>query len=258
MKALAANVACAALAAAAALAGPAAAQESAWQAEAEAKTSREHLSGGRADWRSNQLDLLARSAARRAYYLSLRATERFEQRDNDAMVGTYQPLDGGWAAQVEATTSPTHHVLARHALLVQLERRIDGGWGVQAGFRRSAFEHSNTDLGIFTVERYFSSFRAAYSLYLGRPDGAGFGPSHRIQFGHYYSDRSFFGIAASNGRETENIFPSGVLTSQVRSVTLGGRHEFAPGWAATYEWLTHRQGDLYTRRGLGFGLRHAF
>ncbi len=252
------QVSVAALAAAMALSGGLAAQEPGFRIEAEARSSAERLSGGRADWRNTQLDLQARNAARQAYYGNVRATERFSQRDSEATIGTYQPLGGSWAVQVEAAASPSHHVLAKHSLLAQLERRLDGGWGVQAGYRRSIYERTGADLVIGTVDRYFSSFRAAYSLYLGRPDGAGFGPSHRLQWSYYYTDRSFIGISAATGKEAENIFPSGVLTTQVRSLSLAGRHEFAPGWAASYEWLVHRQGDLYTRRGFGLGIRHAF
>jgi YaiO family outer membrane protein len=235
-----------------------AAQEPGFRVEAEARGTVERLTGGRADWRSTVLDVRAANETRQAYYGRLQTTERFGLGDSEAMVGTYQPLGGSWAMQVEAAASPTHHVLAKNSLLAQLERRFNGGWGVQAGYRRSAYERNGTDLVIATAERYFSSFRAAYTLYLGRPDGAGFGASHRLQWSYYYSDRSFIGIAAAAGKEVENIFPSGVLTTQVRSASLAGRHEFAPGWAATYEWLTQRQGDLYTRRGFGLGIRHAF
>lgn len=246
------------LAATFALPGGLAAQEAGLKLEAEARSSIERLTGGRADWRDTQLDIQARNSARQSYYGRLRATERFDLGDSEAMLGTYQPLGGAWAVQVEAVASPTHRVLAKRSLLAQIERRFDHGWGLQAGYRRSEYERTGTDLAIVTVERYFSDFRAAYSLYLGRPDGAGFGPSHRLQWSYYYSDRSFIGITAASGKESENIFPNGLLTSQVRSLSLAGRHEFTPGWAATYEWLTHRQGDLYTRRGFGLGIRHAF
>jgi YaiO family outer membrane protein len=248
----------AALAATIALSGGLAAQEPGFRVEAEARSSIERLTNGRADWRNTQLDVQARKADRQSYYGSLRATERFDQGDSEVMLGTYQPLGGSWAMQVEAVASPTHHVLAKDSLLAQIERRFDGGWGLQAGYRRSAYERTSTDLVIATADRYFSSFRAAYSLYLGRPDGLGFGPSHRLQWSYYYTDRSFIGVSAAAGREVENIVPSGVLSTQVRNLTLAGRHEFAPGWAASYEWLVHRQGDFYTRRGFGLGIRHAF
>jgi YaiO family outer membrane protein len=248
----------AALAAAFALSGGAAAQESGFKVEAEARSSLERLSNGSADWRNNQLDVQAKNASRQSYYGYLRSADRFGQHDGEAMLGTYQPLGGSWAMQFEAAMSPTHHVLAKDSLLAQLERRFDGGWGVQAGYRRSAYTQTGTDLAIATVDRYFSSFRAAYTLYLGRPEGAGFGPSHRLQWSYYYTDRSFVGISAAAGREVEKIFPNGVLSTQVHNVALAGRHEFAPRWAVSYEWLTQRQGTLYTRRGFGLGIRYAF
>lgn len=240
------------------LSGGVAAEEPGFRFEVEARNSIERLTGGRADWRNAQLDWQARNAARQTYYGSLRATERFSLDDREFMVGTYQPFGTAWGMQVEAVVSPTHRVLAKNSLLAQIERRFEGGWGVQAGYRRSAFESTGTDLMIGTVDKYLSSFRVAYSLYVGRPDGAGFSPSHRLQWAYNYTDNSFFGISVNSGRETENILPRGVLVTQVSGFTISGRHEFAPGWAASYEWLSQRQGDLYTRRGFGLGIRHAF
>lgn len=247
-----------ALAATLVLSGSVAAQESGFKVEAEARSSIERLSGDRADWRNTQLDIQARNAARQSFYGYLRTAERFDQRDGEVMMGTYQPFGGSWAVQIEAAMSPTHHVLAKDSLLAQLERRFDGGWGVLAGYKRSEYALTGTDLAIVTADRYFSSFRAAYTLYLGRPDGAGFGPSHRLQWSYYYSDRSFIGISAAAGREVENIVPRGVLSTQIRNWSLAGRHEIAPRWAVSYEWLTQRQGDFYIRRGFGLGIRHAF
>jgi len=237
--------------------GAACAQPQGYGFEAEIGSSVERLTQGRGDWRSTTLDLEARNAARRSFYGRLRTTERFGQADSEAAAGTYLPF-GRWGVQLEATASPTHHVLARRSLLVQVERRFEGGWGAQGGVRRSEFERTGTDLVVATLERYFSAYRLAYSLYLGRPDGAGFNPAHRLQGSYYYGDRSFVGVAAYAGREAENVFPSGVLVSEVRGASLGGRHEFAPAWSFAWEVTIHRQGDLYTRRGFGIGLRHAF
>lgn len=234
------------------------AREPGFRIEAEAKTAVERLTGGRADWRTTQVDWQTRNDARQTYYGDLRSTERFSQQDSGFMLGTYQPLGDAWSLQLEAAVSPTHRVLARQSLFAQVERRFEGGWGTAAGFRRSDYARSGTDIGVLTVDRYISSFRAAYSLYLGKPDGAGFNPSHRLQGNYYYTDRSFIGISATSGKEAENIFPTGIQSSRVHGFSISGRHEFAPGWAASYEWLTHQQGDLYTRRGIGLGIRHAF
>lgn len=240
------------------LSGNLAAQPSDFRLAAEASTSLERLSGGRADWHGTAIDVRAENSARQSYYGRVQATERFSLKDSEAMLGSYQPIEGPWALQIEASASPTHKILARDSLLAQVDYRFGDGWGVQAGYRRSAYENTDTDLLIATVERYFSNYRAAYSLYLGRPDGSGFGPSHRFQWSYYYSDRSSLGVSASAGTEVESISPGGVFSSRVRSLSLAGRHEFAPNWFLSYEWLTQHQGDLYTRNGLRLGIRHAF
>lgn len=226
--------------------------------EAEAGGSIERLSGGRADWRSADLSVMARNDRKQSYYGRARRTERFDLRDSELQAGTYQPIGAAWGLQLEARASSTHRVLPRDSVFVQLDRRLEHGWGIQAGYRRSRYTASGTDLVIGTVERYFSAYRAAYSVYLGRPDGAGFSPSHRLQLGYYYAERSFVAVSVAAGREVENVPPGGLLTSRVNAVSLSGRHEFAPGWAISYQLYRQRQGDLYTRRGLALGIRRAF
>lgn len=226
--------------------------------EAEAGGSIERLTNGRADWRSADLSVMARNDRRQSYYGLARRTERFDLRDSELQLGTYQPFGGVWGLQLEASASSTHRVLPRHSVFVQLDRRLEHGWGVQAGYRRREYTANGADLVVGTVERYFSAYRAAYSVYLGRPDGAGFSPSHRLQLGYYYSDHSFVAVSIAAGREVENVPPSGLLSSRVNAFSLSGRHEFAPGWAISYQLYRKRQGDLYTRRGLALGIRRAF
>lgn len=248
-----------ALLAALAATAAAAAEPRGFRVEAEAGGSLERLSNGRADWRSADLSVMARNERNQSYYGRARRTERFDLRDSELQAGTYQPIGAAWGLQLEASASSTHRVLPRDSVLVQLDRRFEHGWGIQAGYRRSRYTAGGTDLVVGTLERYFSAYRAAYSVYLGRPDGAGFSPSHRLQLGYYYdAERSFVAVSVSSGREVENVPPDGLLESRVKAISLFGRHEFAPGWAIRYELYRQRQGDLYTRRGLALGIRRAF
>jgi hypothetical protein len=49
-----------------------------------------------------------------------------------------------------------------------------------------------------------------------------------------------------------------VLTSDVTSWAIYGRHWFTRDLAVSFEALQHRQGDLYTRQGARLGLRYRF
>jgi len=110
------------------------------------------------------------------------------------------------------------------------------------------------------VERYFGSYRAAYTLYNGKPEGESSASSHRLAFDYYYhGERSRIGVAVTWGREVEYVGPpTGIIVSDVRAFALLGRHWLTPSWALTWDLGTHEQGDLYRRTGGRLGLRHRF
>ena len=80
------------------------------------------------------------------------------------MIGFYQPLSRRWAMLVEANASPTHRILAKWSALAQLERNFGKGWVGSAGYRRTVFNTAQVNTGTFSAERYFSSYRVAYTL----------------------------------------------------------------------------------------------
>lgn len=224
----------------------------------EAWYGRDGLSGANAPWTDASLGLDLKLATLQAFSARLRETERFGLRDREQALGAYLPLGEGWSVEFDLSASPTHRVLPRYALLAQVGKRFDGGWGAFAGFRHSAYAQSSADLRLFTLERYFGAERLAYTFYSGRPDGGGSAPSHRLQWSHYFNDRDHVGLSVGSGREVENVAPAGLLTSKVRSVYLTGRWWFAPDWALTAEAGVHEQGSLYRRHGVRLGLRHEF
>lgn len=227
--------------------------------EIELGASRERLSGGRPDWSSLSLEGLHRFAPRQTLYGGVRETERFSLRDSEVWAGYYHPLSPTWTAQVEASASGEHRVLAKHSLFGQLSKQLPGGWGISAGLRHSEYTASRVDVLVLGAERYWGSFRAGYDLYAGRPEGAATGIAHRFSLNYYYGELSTVGIAATAGREIENVGPPfGISATEVRNLSLTGRHWMTPGWALSWDLVLHEQGSLYRRQGLRLGLRHRF
>ena len=229
--------------------------------ELEAGFSDEQLSGSRPDWRSRYLEAAHATGERNTVYGGLRETNRFALRDTEVSAGYYHPLTGTLTGQVEGSYSGEHNVLPRYSALAQLAWQAGGGWVWSSGWRHSEYTQAKTDLLILGGERYWSSYRAAYTLYVGKPQGTGSASAHRIALNRYYGDseRSFIGIAATAGREVENVGPPlGVASTDVRNVGLVGRHWFTGDWALSYELIAHEQGTLYHRHGFRLGLRHRF
>ncbi len=216
----------------------------------------ENLNQGFSDWQNLYLAASHKFAPRQTLYGEVHEAERFSQRDKKLVAGYYHPLGDKTTALIEASMSPDHRFLPEWSLLGQFDRQLGAGWGLQLGFRHSEYSQSASDLAVLTAERYWSSYRAAYSLYVGKPEGAGSASSHRVAIDYFYADRNSVGIAFSRGKEVENV--GAVITTDVRSIALTGRHWLTPTWAIQFNVGRHEQGDLYVRKGVGLGIQHLY
>jgi YaiO family outer membrane protein len=226
--------------------------------ELEVGAARENLDQGMADWESAYVEAEHRFDDRRVVYGALRRTERFGLTDRDWLAGFYHPLNDVWTLNGETGASSTRRVLPERTVAVNLHRRLDGGWGLGLGGRRTEYVNADAIGGMLGVERYFGSYRAAYSFALTQVSGASAEPGHRVQLNRYYGGRNNVGVALGRGREAENVPPRGVLTTDISSLALAGRHWLDRDWAVSYEAVLHDQGTVYRRQGLRLGLRRAF
>jgi|688.fasta_scaffold23058_3 YaiO family outer membrane protein len=224
----------------------------------EFSATRETLSRGLPDWSSRQILIEHRRAQREVFHGGWRETERYRQRDDEIHAGAYLPLSSALQLQIEAGASGSHRVLARNHGLLGLQFDPAPGWGLSAGWRRSAYDAGNTRVIHLGAERYLGSERFAWTVFAGGPDGAATTSSHRLQWNHYYGERDWIAIALASGRETEHGGAGAFLTSRVDNITLSGRHQIGKAWGLVWEAGRQRQGDLYTRSGLRLGLRHEF
>lgn len=227
--------------------------------EVEVGFSYEQLNNNYVDWRGAYLHASKKFDAHTSFYGVLRHTERFKLKDQEISAGLYYPVAQEWIILVEANASPSHNILARWSLLTELQELLGDGWILHLGLRRIEFTNASTNIGMFTAERYWNRYRASYTFYLAQVVGSGLSTAHRVWVSLYYNDLSAVNLAGSIGKEVENIGPAGgVLTSDVRALTLFGTHWFASSWAMAYELLLHKQGNFYTRRGIRIGIRHLF
>lgn len=225
--------------------------------EVEADISFEHLSKGFAPWSEIYLSASKKFKSRRAIYGIYRGTRRFRQSDDEMTVGFYQPIGKTWTLFAEGNASPTHRVLPKFSTLLQIEHSLKKGWGAQAGWRHTEFNTARTNTGIFTVERYFSNYRSAYTLYLTNLAGAGVFAAHRVQLTRYYNEKSSMNLSFAAGREVENL-GARILQTDVQSFSVGGRHWINSHWGLSYNYSFTRQGSIYTRQGFNYGIRYRF
>lgn len=219
----------------------------------------ESLDHGYDNWREALAQLAWRPAPGQAFIAGARATERFGLRDRELIAAAYFPLvPKGPTLHLEATGSSTHRVLPRSTVLAELAMPLGEGWVAGGGLKSARYSASDVRTAIATVEKYRGDWRYAYTLYLAKPDGGAWSPTHRLAASWSPSELTQAGISASRGREVENVPPQGLLASDVRNVTLTAGFEVAPRWGLVLEWAWHQQGDLYTRRSLRLGTRFLF
>lgn len=224
----------------------------------EAKSTTDYLDNGYANWNSQNIDIEKHAAPREIYYAGFRQTRRFALNDSEGKFGAYLPMNDSWTANVEGSYSPTHRVLPEYSLNTLVHRSLPMGWGIAAGIRYNQYDTNETHTLTLLGERYWGSFRAAYSLYRGKPQGASAGISHRVELTHYYEPDSRIGFSMTSGREVERTGVDQTLVSDVNAFGIIGRHALNTHWATNYELSSHRQGGLYMRRGLSIGLRYQF
>ena len=228
--------------------------------EAELGFSHDALDKTYNDWNSHYLDMSHRFGDRNLVYGEVRDTDRFNLHDREISGGYYVPLDATWTGLIEASVSPDHNVLPQDSVFGQLQKSFQDGWDIQAGQRHSRYNLAPVDMTVLTGERYWSNFRASYTAYLAKVDGAGTASSHVGQLSYSYADRDYTTLGWGTGRQVESLGPAlGVLTANVTSsLSLSGRHWFDPQWGISYEAVSEHLSNLYSRKGIKLGLRRAF
>lgn len=226
--------------------------------EASTEFSYESLNNSFAPWYSAQFTLSRKSETGQIVFGSYRESSRFSLHDREIVAGLRQPLSKNWALQVEAGASPTHHVAPRWTAQAQIERQFKRGWVAQAGFRHSAFNAVHARLGTASLERYWSRYRVAYTLYAGAAQNTGVSVTHRVAGNYFYGAENAIGIGGALGRELTNLGSRGLLRTNVRSLSVNGRHWLNARWACNYAVIWHEQGHLYVRKGLTIGISYRF
>lgn len=228
--------------------------------EIQLQTSTETLSRGLGTWRTAAVYAERRFANRQIVWGTYRRSTRAGNRDQEFIGGIYKPLANKWAVTAEAMYSPTARYVGKFSVMGEVEKALKKGYVAHFGARFTRYTTVRATSAYGLLEKYWGNNRAAYTLYLTRLSNAGTAPTHRVQYNRYYGERvNSFGATVAYGKEHENLGPSlGILRSRTWSVGLSMRHWMTKRFGLTVDGTLHRQGDLYYRRGLSFGIRYRF
>jgi len=225
--------------------------------QAELGYAHETLSNGSPDWRELYLRGKKTYRPRTALYGMFRLTERFGLSDQEFTLGGSYPLNSRWTAAVEGTYSPSAMVLPRWSATGELHRNLGGGFGLQFALRHREYATGVVDTGSLTIERYWASYRAAYTLSVSQLAGVSTAV-HIVQGNYYYGDQSSVSLSLATGQEAETVGAGVIRIIDVPSADLTVRHWLNPDWAVTVGVGLSQVGTLYTRRRAQIGFRWQF
>ncbi len=226
--------------------------------EVQLSFSNESLTNGFGNWRTASLDFKHNFDNRNIVYGSFQVSRRNEFHDRELMLGVYAPINKKWSVNLEGTVSPTHKFVGKYSATAKIERILPKGFVLSAGVRRNQYNIVRATSELVTLEKYYASYRAAYTLNVTQLQRSGTSAGHRFSFNKYYGEEnSTVGANFSVGSELENI-GTRVLQSNTWSVGFTAKHWFNSRWGISGDAILHRQGKIYYRRGLNFGIRYRF
>ena len=225
--------------------------------ELELSARQDWLDSGFDNWRSQRLDYASTQPEGLGWYGALVNEQRFGERDQGVEAGAVVALDDNWTLQPEVGYQPSPYFLPEWHADVRLQRRLPAGFLGAVSVRRTEYETTRVDRLALSGERYWNSWRAGYTLNVTDVANAGTPIGHDLALDYYYAGLSYAGLRLTVGEE-EAVEEQQLITSDVRAISLQGRHWLDSRWALSWEVGQHRQGDYYTRRWLQLGLRHAF
>jgi YaiO family outer membrane protein len=207
------------------------------------------------DWTALRLDALAIPAEGTGVYGALVSERRFGLHDTGLEAGAVVRMGGGWTFQPEVGLVGGAEFLPRHYVDLRLQRDFGGGWVGGVSLRHSDFRDVDVQRLALGLERYAGAWRLGYTLNVARLAGS-HTAGHDVRVVRGYGERSEVGLQLGTGREAA-LLGTAVVASDVRAATLFGRHAFGD-WALLWNVGRVRQGDFYTREGLGLGLERRF
>ncbi|KJH79750.1 MULTISPECIES: YaiO family outer membrane beta-barrel protein [Pseudomonadaceae] len=225
--------------------------------ELELSARQDWLDSGFDNWRSQRLDYASTQPEGLGWYGALLREQRFGEWDQGVEAGAVIALDDNWTLQPEIGYQPSPYFLPEWHADLRLQRRLPAGFLGAASIRRTEYETTRVDRLALSAERYWNSWRAGYTLNVTDVANAGTPIGHDLALDYYYAGLNYAGLRLTVGEE-EAVEEQRLITSDVRALSLQGRHWLDNRWALTWEIGHHRQGDYYTRRWLQLGVRHAF
>lgn len=229
-----------------------------WRGQVTLAAFRENLSGDLPGWHSESLRVDWDATANLQLLAAVSRNERFNRLDRTYLAGMRRQLPDKWHAGLEYEATPNAKFLPENGFAAFAGRRLGHGWVAEVRARRRNYDTATVTVWSLQAERYFSDYRAAYTMHVARLHGLANSVSHVMTLNWYRTQNSSFGVTIAYGDETEAVGLGQVLETSVSSLTINGQHALNRRFTLNW-WLgTHEQGDFYRRRYAGMAVTAGF
>jgi len=229
-----------------------------WRSQVTLAAGIENLTNNQPGWNNQSLRIDWNATDSLDVFVSVGRHERFNQPDSPLSAGARVELLDHWHAGLELESTNSANFLPDSSYAVYAGRRFDKGWVGQLRAERRNYDTVTVTIWSARTERYFSNYRAAYTLHVSRLHGLANALSHAFTLDWYRSTASSVGVTVAFGDENEAIGPGAVLESSITSITINGRYALnrrfdLNGWVGV-----HEQGDFYRRQYAGIAVTAGF
>jgi|GEM_PF-4108597 len=215
----------------------------------------ETLGAGRDPWRRTVLGVTFANVAKKSLKLIARSEQRFGLTDSQFEADYTHPLKRA-TVSTELLISPSAQVLPEAVGALALQTKLFEHWTPALGYRYSAYSNSGIHTLNLGAETYWKNVFLSYQTAAVFSNGYSVGNNHRVQAIAFYGSENRVGLLLLKGTEIERLGAKTTLKSDVTAATANMEHWANKTFAFTAQINGQRQGSLYTRYGLEFGLRY--
>lgn len=226
-----------------------------WRRTYESLAGYETLGAGREPWRRAQIGVAFASDTRKAVNLEARSEQRFALTDWQFGANYSQSLPRVTVG-AEFAFSPGAQVLPEMVAAINAQARLFDSWTPSLGYRYSAYSNSGVHTVSGGAETYLKDVLYSYQAAAVFNSGYSAGSNHRAQAIYFYGVESRVGLLFLTGTEIERLGPKATLESQITAAVVSIEHWVSNRFALISQANGQKQGSLYTRYGLEFGVRY--
>ncbi len=211
---------------------------------------------GRPGWNEQTIAYNLRMPNRVTFNISANRYRRFSTTDCTYNAGFGIPVTRRLTSYTEGVFGPGNVALPGGGFLQAVTMNLPWGLNAIGAYQLNSYKRLNVNSGIYTLEKYVGPFRVAFTFNNAHIEKTGVANAESLAFNWFYSRRSQIGLSFAVGHNIENVLPQNkILDNRTIGALLGGLHYVTPEWAVRYGIFIDSIQDIYTRRGLMFGLK---